>query len=71
MPSWLQGEVLDIRTTVVDWMKLQPGKDAKPIPRRSANIAAQLKALGLQAFRGREHCGIDVSTANYENILNF
>ncbi|KAJ2917626.1 hypothetical protein MD484_g2804, partial [Candolleomyces efflorescens] len=70
MPSWLQGDVLDIRTKVVDCMKPQPGKDAKPIPRRAANIAAQLKALGLQAFQGREHSGIDVSAADYEHILN-
>ena len=29
--------------------------------RRSMKIPAQLKALGLPAFEGRQHCGIDVS----------
>ena len=29
--------------------------------RRSLNIPAQLKALGLPEFEGRQHSGIDVS----------
>ncbi|KAJ2930098.1 hypothetical protein H1R20_g7017, partial [Candolleomyces eurysporus] len=70
MPSWLQGDVLDIRTTVVNWATLQLDHHAKPIARRSANIAAQLKVLGLPDFQGREHSGIDVSTVDFKNLPN-
>ncbi|KAF7777483.1 hypothetical protein Agabi119p4_3555 [Agaricus bisporus var. burnettii] len=68
MPDWLAGDVLDVRMTVMQWLSSQPllGDTESPTPqarfppvRRSLNISAQLKALGLPSFQGRQHSGID------------
>ncbi|KAF6764855.1 hypothetical protein DFP72DRAFT_1039730 [Ephemerocybe angulata] len=93
VPSWLQGDILDVRTLVLKHLTLlhppdksktkkqnskrvgvfsaatvlrtfvvlmglvtQPWASAT---RRTMNIAAQLKALDLSEFAGREHSGID------------
>ncbi|KAF8737707.1 hypothetical protein AX14_012477 [Amanita brunnescens Koide BX004] len=69
MPEWLQGDVLDVRMAVTEWLDYRKSKGVshrnaishhtwKGI-RRSLNIPAQLKALGLPEFEGRQHSGID------------
>jgi len=71
LPSWLYGSVLDVRTVVHDWMTLQTvnnKKKSKRPSRRALNIVAQLKALELSKFEGREHCGID-DARNLSRIL--
>ncbi|PFH52372.1 hypothetical protein AMATHDRAFT_74169 [Amanita thiersii Skay4041] len=67
MPEWLQGDVLDIRMAVNNWLNYRTSRTTQSygrlptsgITRRSLNISAQLKALGLSEFQGRQHCGID------------
>jgi len=69
MPEWLQGDILDVRTAVTDWLEYGKSKGAsrktgishhmRRSMRRSLNIPAQLKALGLPEFEGRQHSGID------------
>ncbi|KAF9466388.1 ribonuclease H-like domain-containing protein [Collybia nuda] len=69
MPGWIQGDVLDVRTAVMDWLyaqaepaKYTPEPRVWTGPRRSTlNIPAQLKTLGLPEFQGRQHSGIDDS----------
>ncbi|KAF8162991.1 ribonuclease H-like domain-containing protein [Crassisporium funariophilum] len=69
MPEWVQGDVLDVRSAVLRWMSSQATLATgsattgtlKGANRRSLNIPAQLKALGLPEFEGRQHSGIDVS----------
>jgi len=70
MPSWLQGDILDIRTTVLEWLHSTQveaanqgarAHDWNNPGRRSLNIPAQLKVLGLPRFEGRHHSGIDDS----------
>jgi 3'-5' exoribonuclease 1 len=85
MPGWIQGDIIDVRTSVMDWLYAQePVHYANAIRvclcvcarttkltvtwqtwtgprRRTLNIPAQLKVLGLSGFEGREHSGIDVS----------
>ncbi|KAF5386757.1 hypothetical protein D9615_001814 [Tricholomella constricta] len=68
MPHWIQGDVLDVRTSVLDWLhscelpKYSPSTRGWDGPRRrTLNIPAQLKALGLPSFEGRQHSGIDDS----------
>ncbi|KAG6821163.1 hypothetical protein H0H93_005383 [Arthromyces matolae] len=67
MPSWMQGHILDVRTVVLDWLYSQelPEQASRTVRdrprRRTLNIPAQLKALGLPAFEGRQHSGIDDS----------
>ncbi|KAJ3575994.1 hypothetical protein NP233_g723 [Leucocoprinus birnbaumii] len=76
MPEWLTGDVLDVRMTVMQWLNTQP-THSSPTPststrippvRRSLNIPAQLKALGLPTFQGRQHSGID-DTRNIAKIV--
>lgn len=44
---------------------------ARNHPRRpSMNISSQLRALGLPAFEGRKHSGIDVSESFLVHTLN-
>ncbi|KAF8630061.1 hypothetical protein AX15_003121 [Amanita polypyramis BW_CC] len=69
IPEWLQGDLLDVRMAVNDWLDYRTNNstlNAKGSVRRtrkgtrySLNIPAQLKALGLPEFEGRQHCGID------------
>ncbi|KAF8061507.1 ribonuclease H-like domain-containing protein [Lyophyllum atratum] len=68
MPGWIQGDVLDVRTSVLDWLhSREPPKNTPAAKvwdgprRRTLNISAQLKALGLPSFEGRQHSGIDDS----------
>src|SRR6266545_4005040 len=84
MPSWLARDVLDIRSTMLQYLSYQPPwapetpvgsspllytstqlicytpQRSSGLTCRSLNISAQLKVLGLPAFEGREHSGIDV-----------
>ena len=84
MPSWLESDVLDVRSTVIQHLSSTPRSPEEPVrfpglnkypPRlhvpiaqgstaglnsRSLNIPNQLRVLGLPAFQGREHSGIDV-----------
>ncbi|GLB35330.1 putative exonuclease [Lyophyllum shimeji] len=75
MPGWIQGDVLDVRTAVLDWLHSQEppkapiaGKAFEVPRRRSLNIPAQLKALGLPRFEGRQHSGID-DTRNIAKVV--
>jgi len=76
MPEWIRGDVLDVRSTVLQWRETQ-FTICTPVPvahltsgglRPSLNIPAQLKALGLPAFEGRQHSGID-DTRNLSNVI--
>ncbi|KAF5391312.1 hypothetical protein D9757_002081 [Collybiopsis confluens] len=68
MPKWLRRDVLDVHKLVTDWHITQNfrGRKMKALlapnhPKRpSLNIASQLRVLGLPAFEGRQHSGIDV-----------
>lgn len=75
MPLWLKGDVLDIRRVVSVWAVAtgNPGttNKNKPLIRphfRSLNIPQQLQALGLPAFQGRLHSGID-DTRNVARVM--
>ncbi|KAF9562164.1 hypothetical protein CPC08DRAFT_706893 [Agrocybe pediades] len=76
MPSWIQGDVLDVRFAVQHWVNSETGPHTKPglskisngVRRPSLNISAQLKILGLPAFEGRQHSGID-DTRNIAKIV--
>lgn len=66
MPQWIQYSVLDVRKAV--WLALQSAQTEQPstheseLPTiRSLNISAQLQALELPGFEGRQHSGIDDS----------
>ncbi|KAI0078183.1 hypothetical protein K474DRAFT_967896 [Panus rudis PR-1116 ss-1] len=72
LPSWLSGDVIDVRRLVSRWYeKHDSQKKSKssqfpqgmylPIPR-------QLHLLGLSPFEGRQHCGID-DTRNVARIV--
>jgi 3'-5' exoribonuclease 1 len=63
MPGWFQGDVLDVRRLPT------PNKSyAAKQKKRSMKIPDQLKALGLPAFEGRQHSGID-DTRNIAKIV--
>ncbi|KAF9448333.1 hypothetical protein P691DRAFT_729758 [Macrolepiota fuliginosa MF-IS2] len=78
VPEWLTGDVLDVRMAVMQWLSTQPSHPTNnpstntrtffPPVRRSLNIPAQLNALGLPTFQGRQHCGID-DTRNIAKIV--
>ncbi|EJD06002.1 uncharacterized protein FOMMEDRAFT_78644 [Fomitiporia mediterranea MF3/22] len=71
MPTWLKGEVLDVRRVVTHCLNLQAnsgGRDARAPRRRTLNIEEQLRTLNLAEFIGRQHCGID-DTRNIARIL--
>ncbi|TEB36140.1 hypothetical protein FA13DRAFT_1623791 [Coprinellus micaceus] len=80
VPSWMQGDVLDVRSLVLRWTRLQSPYDRTRSKKQNAkrpfanltsrqlNIAGQLKTLGLSHFEGRQHSGID-DTRNITRIL--
>ncbi|KIJ69481.1 hypothetical protein HYDPIDRAFT_80257 [Hydnomerulius pinastri MD-312] len=67
MPSWLKGDVLDVRRVVSVWAATNGASENQQIRTRfatsyhlrSLNIPQQLRALGLGPFQGRAHSGID------------
>jgi 3'-5' exoribonuclease 1 len=65
MPAWIQGDVLDVKSLVIWWTSRTHAETRK---RRSMKIPAQLKVLGLPAFEGRQHSGID-DTRNIAKIV--
>ncbi|KAI9566496.1 ribonuclease H-like domain-containing protein [Boletus coccyginus] len=73
MPSWLRGDVLDVRKVVSVWAAMNRTSDSQQIHSkvhhfRSLNITQQLRALRLDPFQGRLHCGID-DTRNIARIV--
>lgn len=62
MPAWFQGDVLDVKSLVIRISNIANRK------RRSMKIPAQLMALSLPAFEGRQHSGID-DTRNIAKIV--
>ncbi|KAJ3717611.1 ribonuclease H-like domain-containing protein [Lentinula guzmanii] len=66
IPAWLRGDVLDVKKMVISWFIRQNYRGRKmktmlgrtPL-RPSLNIDSQLRVLGLPAFQGRKHSGID------------
>ncbi|KAG2112847.1 ribonuclease H-like domain-containing protein [Suillus clintonianus] len=73
MPPWLKGDVLDVRRIVSVWAVSSgnPETTTKLPARshiRSLNIPQQLQALGLPAFQGRLHSGID-DTRNIARVM--
>ncbi|ESK93004.1 double-strand sirna ribonuclease [Moniliophthora roreri MCA 2997] len=72
-PSWLKGDVLDVREMVAEWCRNGDGNGTrrtrkKPAFTVSRNISAQLRALELPGFEGRQHSGRD-DTRNITRIL--
>ncbi|KAF8497082.1 ribonuclease H-like domain-containing protein [Russula emetica] len=63
MPSWIRGDVMDVRKVVSALSRFSKAYSSKPaLPRRlSPNIESQLRFLGLGPFQGRKHSGIDDS----------
>ncbi|KAI0029828.1 ribonuclease H-like domain-containing protein [Vararia minispora EC-137] len=72
MPYWLEGQIVDVRQTVLTWCDATQNdsrSQRSPFLRRlSPNIAMQLKLLHLSKFEGREHSGID-DTHNVARIV--
>ncbi|KAK7043661.1 hypothetical protein VNI00_008272 [Paramarasmius palmivorus] len=71
-PSWLKGDVLDVREMVAEWCRNGGGNQGKkrknnkrPTLTVSRNISAQLRALELPGFEGRQHSGRDVRYQKY------
>ncbi|KAJ7752071.1 ribonuclease H-like domain-containing protein, partial [Mycena metata] len=70
MPEWMTGDVLDVRSVVaahtsgrqVSFFRLSDSRSHR------LNIPAQLSALGLPPFQGREHSGIE-DTRNLGRVL--
>lgn len=64
LPTWLQGHILNVRAAANTWRKGQATYRDPPVllDKRapSFNISEQLATLGLPAFEGRQHSGIDV-----------
>ncbi|KAJ7046561.1 ribonuclease H-like domain-containing protein [Mycena alexandri] len=71
MPEWMAGDVLDVRSVVAAHTS---GRQVRRQPQHGPwagiglNIPAQLSALGLPPFEGREHSGID-DVRNLAKIL--
>jgi len=63
MPSWIRGDVMNVRKVVSALSRFSKAYSSKPaLPRRlSPNIESQLRFLGLGPFEGRKHSGIDDS----------
>ncbi|KAG1756283.1 ribonuclease H-like domain-containing protein [Suillus paluster] len=59
MPPWLKGDVLDVRRVVSVWAVASGNPET---------MAKQLEALGLPAFQGRLHSGID-DTRNIARVM--
>ncbi|KAG9318416.1 ribonuclease H-like domain-containing protein [Chiua virens] len=77
MPSWLRGDVLDVRKVVSVWAAMNGALsdtqyfNTKFSPNyhfRSLKITQQLRALRLGPFQGRVHSGID-DTRNIARIV--
>jgi len=68
MPVWVQGDVLDVRSLVLQWLSTSDRAHVANQKRGSLKIPAQLEALGLPAFEGRQHSGID-DTRNVAKIV--
>ncbi|KAF9264868.1 hypothetical protein L218DRAFT_958043 [Marasmius fiardii PR-910] len=71
LPSWMRGNVLDVREMVWNWCSQgtsQLRKRRKKTSTASRNIVAQLRALELPEFEGRQHSGRD-DTRNLSRIL--
>ncbi|KAF9483805.1 hypothetical protein BDN70DRAFT_873427 [Pholiota conissans] len=74
MPEWIRGDILDVRSVVQQWRHSQNGLSVQYPPyiatgiRTPLNISAQLNALDLPAFEGRQHSGID-DTRNIARIV--
>ncbi|KAJ7109163.1 ribonuclease H-like domain-containing protein [Mycena epipterygia] len=59
MPDWMVGDVLDVRALVMaHTSRRKPQRGPWP-GTGTLNIPAMLRVLGLEAFRGRQHSGID------------
>ncbi|KAH9998967.1 ribonuclease H-like domain-containing protein [Russula vinacea] len=64
MPSWIRGDVMDVRkvvSTLSEYNKAYSSKVSRLPRRMSPNIESQLRFLGLAPFEGRQHCGLDDS----------
>ncbi|KAG6335879.1 hypothetical protein ID866_3216 [Astraeus odoratus] len=76
MPSWLKGDVLDVRRVVSVWAATRERSDNQQFKTtsttgrqfRSLSIPQQLRVLGLGTFQGRQHCGLD-DTRNIARIV--
>jgi len=76
MPSWLKGDVLDVRRVASVCAATSGASGSQKIRTRlatnhhyrSLNIPQQLGALGLGPFQGRVHSGID-DTRNIARIM--
>lgn len=81
MPAWIQGEMLDVRLLISEWLASnvkrrhgtlksgqKTGKASSPTKRIYLPITRQLQVLGLPPFQGREHSGID-DTRNITRIV--
>jgi len=68
MPAWFQDDVLDVKSLVIRILSTSNKAHTANRKRHSMNIPAQLKALDLPAFEGRQHCGID-DTRNIAKIV--
>lgn len=74
MPSWLTGDVLDVRHEVRIFHNSRARKpksrtESFALPTRiSLSIPQQLRILGLDSFQGRQHSGID-DTRNITRII--
>ncbi|KAF7304714.1 Exonuclease domain-containing protein [Mycena kentingensis (nom. inval.)] len=66
VPDWLSGDFVDIRKVVKQNLASKPKRDKLSI---SFNIAAQLEALELEPFVGKQHRGID-DARNIARILS-
>jgi len=70
MPAWFQGDVLDVKSLVIRMSSTSSKAHAANRKRRSMKIPAQLKALGLPTFEGRQHSGIDDYDSLFLDILS-
>ncbi|KAI0340609.1 hypothetical protein BDW22DRAFT_1360017 [Trametopsis cervina] len=75
LPPWLAGDVLDVRRVVARWQErndtAKKAKSQSLFPQSRGTflpITRQLEVLGLGAFEGRQHCGID-DTRNVARIV--
>lgn len=68
MPSWMRTDFLDIRKAVAMYRAQQNSRSVRAYNVRNFGISHQLGYLGLEAFQGRQHCGID-DARNISRIL--
>lgn len=73
-PPYLMGDIIDVRMAVRDYLDransraARRGRYGRPYAVTSLRVPAQLQALGLGPFEGREHSGID-DTRNIARIV--